>query len=161
MERKKELPAATESKIRAVLVAVSTQKQTAAKTWEYLNELSFLAKTIQIETVCLFTQNLPCPDAKTYIGKGKLQELQGYVQAYPVDVVIFDDELSPLQFRHLERTLPGLRILDRGLLILEVFNKRAVSARSKLQVQLARLQYLYPRLSRNQATDQHAGGKSD
>lgn len=157
MGRKTELALTTQSPLRAVLVAVSTQNQPAAKTWQYLDELSFLAKTIQIQTVSLLTQNLPHPDPKTYIGKGKLGELQGYVQAYPVEMIIFDDQLSPLQFRNLQKALPDQRILDRGLLILEVFNKRATTASAKLQVQLARLEYLYPRLPRNQSTDGKPG----
>ncbi|NIJ55186.1 GTPase HflX [Dyadobacter arcticus] len=157
MGRKEKLQATTEPARRAILVAVSSQKQAAAKTWEYLDELSFLAKTIRIETVCLFTQNLLHPDARTYTGKGKLEELRGYILAYPVDMIIYDDELTPLQFRSIEKAFPNVRILDRGLLILEVFNKRATSARSKLQVQLARLQYLYPRLARNQPAEGNQG----
>ena len=161
MGKKTELAPTTQSPLRAVLVAVSTQNQPAAQTWQYLEELSFLAKTVQIQTAGFFTQNLPHPDARTYIGKGKLQELQGYVQAYPVEMIIFDDQLSPLQFRSLEKALPDQRILDRGLLILEVFNERAATASAKLQVQLARLEYLYPRLPRNQSApvEQKDAGK--
>ena len=132
----------------AVLVAVSTQKQTSAKTKEYLDELAFLATTLGVETVQKFTQNLERADIKTYVGKGKLEEINIFVTANPVDMIIFDDDLSPSQVRNLEVIFKDIKVLDRSLLILDIFAMRAKTAQSKLQVELAQYQYMYPRLTR-------------
>ena len=96
----------------AVLVAVSTQKQTSAKTKEYLDELAFLATTLGVETVQKFTQNLERADIKTYVGKGKLEEINIFVTANPVDMIIFDDDLSPSQVRNLEVIFKDIKVLD-------------------------------------------------
>jgi len=132
----------------AVLVAVSTQKQTTGKTKEYLDELAFLATTLGVETIQKFTQNLERADIKTYVGKGKLEEINTFVTANPVDMIIFDDDLSPSQVRNLEVVFKDIKVLDRSLLILDIFAMRAKTAQSKLQVELAQYQYMYPRLTR-------------
>lgn len=132
---------------KAVLVAVSSQKQSVEKTREYLDELEFLASTIQIKSVAKFTQNLDQPDKRTFIGKGKLEEIQAFIEAEEIQVVIFDDDLSPSQVRNLENELK-VKIYDRSLLILDIFLFRAKTAQAKTQVELARSQYLLPRLTR-------------
>lgn len=134
-------------KEKAILIAVSSQKQSSEKTWEYLDELEFLASTIAIETVATFTQNLDTPDKRTFIGKGKLEEIREFVEEYEVEVIIFDDELSPSQVRNLENEFK-VKIYDRSLLILDIFLFRARTAQAKTQVELARAQYLLPRLTR-------------
>jgi GTP-binding protein HflX len=113
---------------------------------EYLEELEFLAMTYGLTTRKWFTQKLEKPDKSTFIGKGKLAEIKNYVKEHAIDVVIFDDELSPSQQRNIEKEL-GKKILDRTTLILEIFEQRAHTAHAKTQVQLAQYQYLLPRLT--------------
>ncbi len=132
----------------AVLVALISQKQTAEKTQEYLDELAFLAETSGVATVGRFTQRLDRADTRTYVGKGKMQEIQTFLLANPVDMVIFDDDLTPSQVRNLEALFVDVKVVDRSLLILNIFSMRAQSAQSKLQVELAQYQYMYPRLTR-------------
>ena len=132
----------------AVLVAVSSQRQSAEKTQEYLDELAFLATTLGVDTIQSFTQNLDRPDIRTYVGKGKLEEIQTFIAANPVDMIIFDDDLTPSQVRNLEGTFKEIKVLDRGLLILNIFAMRAQTAQAKTQVELAQYQYMYPRLTR-------------
>ncbi|WP_247234104.1 GTPase HflX [Telluribacter sp. SYSU D00476] len=132
----------------AVLVAVSSQRQSAEKTQEYLDELAFLATTLGVNTIQSFTQNLDRPDIRTYVGKGKLEEIQTFIAANPVDMIIFDDDLTPSQVRNLEGTFKEIKVLDRGLLILNIFAMRAQTAQAKTQVELAQYQYMYPRLTR-------------
>ncbi|MEZ0612066.1 GTPase HflX [Fibrella sp. WM1] len=132
----------------AVLVAVSTQKQTASQTQEYLDELAFLAETSGIVTKKTFTQKLERPDVRTFVGKGKLEEIQTYVLAEPVDTIIFDDDLTPAQVRNLEAEFKDIKVLDRSLLILNIFSMRAQTAQSRVQVELAQYQYIFPRLTR-------------
>lgn len=132
----------------AVLVAVSSQRQSAEKTQEYLDELAFLATTLGVNTIQSFTQNLDRPDIRTYVGKGKLEEIQTFITANPVDMIIFDDDLTPSQVRNLEGTFKEIKVLDRGLLILNIFAMRAQTAQAKTQVELAQYQYMYPRLTR-------------
>ncbi|MFC5407724.1 GTPase HflX [Larkinella bovis] len=132
----------------AVLVALVTQKQSAEKTQEYLEELAFLAETSGVITAKSFVQKLDRPDTRTYVGKGKLEEIRTFVIDNPVDTVIFDDDLSPSQVRNLEAALPNIKVLDRSLLILTIFSMRAQTAQAKLQVELAQYQYMYPRLTR-------------
>ncbi len=148
MIEKKQLYSTAQVREKAVLVAVSTQKQSATKTKEYLDELAFLAETLGIETLQVFTQNLDRPDNKTYTGKGKLEEIKAFVTAEPVDMIIYDDDLSPAQVRNLERVFEEIKVIDRSLLILDIFAMRAQTAQSKLQVELAQYQYMYPRLTR-------------
>lgn len=132
---------------KAILVAVASQKQSPLQTSEYLSELAFLASTINIETTDRFTQNLETPDKRTFIGKGKLEEIQVFVELEEIDIVIFDDDLSPSQVRNLENELK-VKIYDRSLLILDIFLFRAKTSQAKTQVELARAQYLLPRLTR-------------
>ncbi|GHB68566.1 GTPase HflX [Persicitalea jodogahamensis] len=134
----------------AVLVAVSPQKQSAAQTQEYLDELAFLVSTLGVETTHTFTQNLEKPESRTYVGSGKLQEIKTFIAAEPVDMVIFDDDLSPSQVRNLEAAFEEheIKVLDRSLLILDIFAMRAKTAQAKTQVELAQYQYVYPRLTR-------------
>ncbi len=147
IDKKKSYSTAVEPET-AVLVAVSTQKQTAVQTKEYLDELAFLATTLGIKTVKTFTQNLEKTDIKTYTGKGKLEEIQIFITANPVDMVIYDDDLTPSQVRNLEQVFKDVKVIDRSLLILDIFAMRAQTAQSKLQVELAQYQYMYPRLTR-------------
>ncbi len=131
----------------AVLVAVINQQQSAEKAEEYLDELAFLAETAGILTVKRFTQRLDKPDTRTFIGKGKLAEVQFYIQENEVETVIFDDDLSPSQLRNIENTLK-IKVYDRSLLILDIFLRRAQTAQARTQVELARFEYLLPRLTR-------------
>lgn len=130
----------------AILIAVQTSTQTEAQTEEYLDELAFLASTAGAETVRRFTQKLPHPDSRTFIGKGKLSEVEDYIKAHEnVSLVIFDDDLTPKQTSILEQTLK-IKILDRSSLILDIFARRAQTAQAKAQVELAQMQYMLPRL---------------
>ena len=130
----------------AVLIGLITQQQNADKVKEYLDELEFLASTIQLDTVKTFTQSLPKADLKTFVGKGKLAEINAYIKENDVNVVIFDDDLTPSQLRNIEKEL-NIKIYDRSLLILDIFQFRAQSAQAKTQVELARSKYLLPRLT--------------
>ena len=131
---------------RAVLVAIARDRQDERQVTEYLDELEFLAETADIETEARFVQKLPMPNNRTFVGPGKLEEIVAYVQEHEIDVVIFDDELSPSQTRNLEKEI-GRRILDRTSLILDIFVSRATTAYAKTQVELARYEYLLPRLA--------------
>lgn len=132
----------------AILVGVITQKQNAGKTKEYLEELAFLAETSGVKTLKTFVQRLNFPDQKTFVGKGKLEEIQEWVALNPVDTIIFDDELSPSQVRNLEKVFENKKVLDRSLLILNIFSQRARTDQAKRQVELAQYKYLLPRLTR-------------
>lgn len=132
---------------KAILVALSPKQQSPEKTEEYLDELDFLAKTLGITTKKHFVQKLDKPDIRSFVGKGKLDEIVTYVRDQSIDVVIFDDDLSPSQLRNLEKEL-SVKIYDRSLLILDIFLKRAQTSQAKTQVELARYQYLMPRLTR-------------
>jgi GTP-binding protein HflX len=114
---------------------------------EYLDELAFLAETAGAVGVMAFTQKLPYPNPRTYVGEGKLQEIKNYADEQDIDAVIFDDELSPSQIRNIERAL-NRKIIDRSILILDIFAKRARTFHAKTQVELAQLQYMLPRLTR-------------
>ncbi|MDF2516231.1 MAG: GTPase HflX [Sphingobacterium sp.] len=131
----------------AVLVSVITQGVTEAKAKEYLEELEFLVQTAGGETKGMFTQKLAFPDRATFVGSGKLEEIKAYVEAEEIDIVVFDDELSPSQLRNIEKELKR-KILDRSNLILDIFARHAKTAQAKTQVELAQLQYLLPRLTR-------------
>ncbi|NIK73288.1 GTP-binding protein HflX [Thermonema lapsum] len=130
----------------AVLVALQTPKQSREKVEEYLDELAFLAQTLSIDVKERFTQRLERPDARTFVGKGKLEEIKQYVEEHQIDTIIFDDELSPSQVRNLEKYF-NRRIYDRNLLILYIFWQRAQTAQAKTQVELAQYEYLLPRLT--------------
>jgi len=131
----------------AVLVGVITHNQTEEMAREYLEELAFLAETAGAEQRAVFTQRLDVSHPKTFIGSGKLQEVKAFVMEEEIDMVIFDDELTPSQLRNIEREL-NCRILDRTNLILDIFAGRAQTAHAKTQVELAQYQYLLPRLTR-------------
>jgi GTP-binding protein HflX len=131
----------------AVIVGVINQNQRLEQAEEYLEELAFLALTAGALVKKRYLQRLTFPNPRTFIGEGKLQEIADYVVAEEIDIVIFDDELSPSQLRNLENALK-CKILDRSNLILDIFASRAKSAQAKFQVELAQAQYLLPRLTR-------------
>jgi GTP-binding protein HflX len=130
---------------RAILVGVVDKTQTEEQVHEYLDELSFLAETAGAVPVKRFTQKLGHPDSKTFIGKGKLEELKNYITTRDIRVVIFDDELSGSQISNIEKIL-DTKTIDRSDLILDIFAGRAKTAQAKLQVELAQYQYILPRL---------------
>lgn len=131
----------------AILIGVAGQDQNDREVKEFLNELAFLTETAGAIPIHTFIQRLDTPNPKTYVGSGKLAEIEEYVTKEDIDLVIFDDELSPSQIRNVERVLKR-RILDRTNLILDIFAKRAKTAHAKTQVELAQYQYLLPRLTR-------------
>lgn len=130
----------------AVLAGLINYQQDEEKLKEYLDELEFLATTAHIETLKRYTQKLEKPDAKTFLGKGKLEEIAAYIKENNVSTLIFDDELSPSQQKNIEKIIK-CKVLDRTALILEIFAARAQTAHAKTQVQLAQYQYLLPRLT--------------
>lgn len=132
---------------KAILVGVITQNQNETQLKEYLDELSFLAETAGAIEVKRFTQKVTHPDPKTFVGKGKLEEILNYIQENEVHVIIFDDELSPSQARNIERVIE-IKVLDRSSLILDIFASRAQTSNARTQVELAQCQYLLPRLTR-------------
>lgn len=129
----------------AVLVGLIHQHQTEDQAHEYLAELAFLAETAGAKTLKTFTQRLPHPDNKTFVGKGKLEEIRDYVQSKGATLVIFDDELSGSQLSNIEKVL-NVKTIDRSDLILDIFASRAQTAQAKVQVELAQYQYILPRL---------------
>lgn len=153
----------------AVLVGIITPQQPEERTNEYLDELAFLADTNHIQPVKRFVQRLEYPNSTTYVGEGKLQEIRDYIinhnhptaqtcvdpgqpaagnqEDTPIELVIFDDELSPRQIRNIEKALQ-VRVMDRTILILEIFLQRAQTSYAKTQVEMAHLQYMLPRLTR-------------
>lgn len=143
----KEFVISKETTERTVLVGLVTPTQNELKVGEYLAELAFLADTAGAETVKMFTQKLDYPNPRTFVGKGKLDEIKQYVEANDIGMVIFDDDLTVKQVANIEREL-GVKILDRTSLILDIFAKRAQTANAKTQVELAQYQYLLPRLTR-------------
>jgi GTP-binding protein HflX len=132
---------------RAVLVGVILPHETDEQTKEYLEELQFLVDTAGAETVKTFTQKLQRPDRSTFVGSGRLEDIKAFVIEEEIDMVVFDDELTPSQLRNIENELQ-VKILDRNNLILDIFAGRAQTAQAKSQVELAQLQYLLPRLTR-------------
>lgn len=141
------------NKQTAVLVAIGDARQPELTT-EHLDELAFLTETAGIIAEKRMVQNLKAPDSRTFIGKGKVEELKSCVFENNITTVVFDDDLSPSQLRNLEKELnpkdreQGVKIYDRSLLILDIFLKRAQTAQARTQVELARNQYLLPRLTR-------------
>lgn len=132
---------------RAVLISVCSSNMTMERTEEYLSELAFLLDTAGGIPVKIFIQKLDHPDKRTYVGKGKVEEIKECIEAENIDLVVVDDELTPSQLRNLEREL-NRRILDRTTLILDIFAKRARTSIAKTQVELAQYQYMLPRLTR-------------
>lgn len=143
----KDLILSQENNERAVLVGLVTPAQPEDKAREYLAELAFLADTAGAETVKTFTQKVDWPNPRTFVGKGKLEEIRQYVEANDIGIAIFDDDLTSKQVANLERELK-VKILDRTSLILDIFASRAQTANAKTQVELAQYQYLLPRLTR-------------
>lgn len=131
---------------RAVLVSVIRDRQEQSQCEEYLDELQFLAETAGITTVKRFMQKLTAPNSRTYVGPGKLEEIAAWCEDNKIDVVIFDDELSPAQTNNIEKAV-GRRITDRTRLILDIFVQRAQTAYAKTQVKLAQYEYMLPRLT--------------
>ena len=129
----------------AVLVGLVQKDQTETQVQEYLDELSFLAETAGAVTVKRFIQKLQHPDSRTFVGKGKLEEIKNYVQGKNIRIVIFDDELSGSQITNIEKAL-DIKAIDRSDLILDIFARRAKTAQAKAQVELAQYQYILPRL---------------
>jgi len=134
-----------ESEERAVLIGLIQKDQTETQVQEYLDELSFLATTAGAVAVKTFTQKLPHPDSRTFIGKGKLEEIRQYVAGKNIRIAIFDDELSGAQINNIEKALE-IKTIDRSDLILDIFARRAKTAQAKAQVELAQYQYILPRL---------------
>lgn len=134
------------SQEKAILVAIIRDKKDEQKVNDYLDELEFLAQTAGALTVARFTQKLPYPDRRTFVGSGKIEEIAQYVKEEEIDSVIFDDELSPSQIRNIEQIVKA-KIIDRTNLILDIFAQRATTAYAKTQVELAQYQYLLPRLT--------------
>lgn len=130
---------------KAILVGLVQKNQTELQVTEYLDELQFLSETAQAITVKRFVQKLSHPDSRTFVGKGKLEEIQSYIQSKGADVVIFDDELSGAQINNIEKAL-NVKTIDRSDLILDIFASRAKTAQAKAQVELAQYQYILPRL---------------
>ncbi len=132
---------------KAILIGVVTREQDKSRAEEYLDELAFLAKTAGANPVKKFLQKLNVPNNKTFLGKGKIEEVRQYAKAEEIELIIFDDDLTPVQLRNIERILE-CKILDRSNLILDIFASRARTANAKTQVELAQYQYLLPRLTR-------------
>ncbi|MDP4854822.1 MAG: GTPase HflX, partial [Schleiferiaceae bacterium] len=132
---------------RCVLVGAVTRFQDETKVQEYLDELRFLAETAGAETMALFTQKLDRPDPKLFLGSGKMNEIKEYVGEHEIDLVIFDDELSPSQLKNIEKLLE-VKVMDRTNLILDIFAARAQTSYARTQVELAQYEYLLPRLTR-------------
>ncbi len=130
---------------KAILVGVVDKTQTDEQVHEYLDELAFLAETAGAITLKRFTQKMTHPDSKTFVGKGKLEEIKTYIALKDIRVVIFDDELSGSQISNIEKIL-DTKTIDRSDLILDIFASRAKTAQAKLQVELAQYQYILPRL---------------
>jgi GTP-binding protein HflX len=134
-----------EKEERAVLVGLIYKDQTEPQVQEYLDELAFLAETAGAVSVKRFTQKMEHPHSRTFVGKGKLQEIKNYIQGKDIRVVIFDDELSGAQINNIEKELDA-KTIDRSDLILDIFARRAKTAQAKAQVELAQYQYILPRL---------------
>ena len=130
---------------KAVLIGLVHKEQTEVQVKEYLEELAFLVETAGALAVKRFFQKLPHPDSKTFVGKGKLEEIKQYIDAKGIQLAIFDDELTGSQIQNIEKAL-GITTIDRSDLILDIFASRARTAQAKVQVELAQYQYLLPRL---------------
>ncbi|MBI2284287.1 MAG: GTPase HflX [Bacteroidetes bacterium] len=141
IEKKK----AIQNEEKTVLVGLIQKDQTEEQVTEYLDELAFLSETAGALAVKRFTQKLPHPDSRSFVGKGKLEEIKDYVRGRDIHLVIFDDELTGSQISNIEKEL-GVKTIDRSDLILDIFASRARTAQAKVQVELAQYQYLLPRL---------------
>ncbi len=132
-------------KERVVLVGIAQSRADLPKLYEYLDELKFLSTTANVEPVEIFHQILEKPDTKFFVGSGKLKEIKEYCKLHAIDAVIFDDEISPSQQNNIEKELQ-IKVLDRSMLILDIFAQNAKTMQAKTQVELAQTQYLLPRL---------------
>jgi len=130
---------------KAIMVGLVYGEQTETQLLEYMDELEFLTNTAGANVLKRFTQKLPHPDVKSFVGKGKLEEIKEYIDFKEIDLIIFDDEISPKQQAYLEEELK-IKVLDRSNLILDIFARRAQTAQAKTQVELAQYQYIMPRL---------------
>jgi len=137
---------AAQKKESAVLVGLIQKDDTEAKVTEYMDELAFLSETAGLVPKKRFVQKLYKPDSKTFLGSGKINEINEYIKENDIEVVVFDDDLSPSQIRNLEKIFE-IKIYDRSLLILDIFLARAKTAQAKTQVEVARYEYLLPRLT--------------
>ena len=133
---------------RAILIGLITPNLQREQVYEYLEELAFLAKTAGAVPVRNFTQKLQHPDNATFLGKGKINEVKEFVISEKIDIIIFDDDLTPSQIRNIQKIFPERKILDRSNLILDIFASRAQTAQARTQVELAQYEYLLPRLTR-------------
>ena len=133
---------------RAILIGLITPKLQRNQVYEYLEELAFLAKTAGALPVRNFTQKLKHPDNSTFLGKGKINEVKEFAISEKIDIIIFDDDLTPSQIRNIQKIFPERKILDRSNLILDIFASRAQTAQARTQVELAQYEYLLPRLTR-------------
>ena len=134
---------------KAILIGLITPDVTKEQAYEYLDELAFLTDTAGAKPVRNFTQKLPHPDNKTFLGKGKIEEVRLYAEENEIKLIIFDDDLSPSQIRNIEKVFgEETKVLDRSNLILDIFASRAQTAQARTQVELAQYQYLLPRLTR-------------
>lgn len=132
---------------KAILIGLITQKQDEEKLNEYMDELEFLANTAGAVVYKRFTQKLDQPHSRTFVGKGKLEEINSYAKEHEIDTIIFDDELTPSQLKNIEKELDR-KIIDRTNLILDIFAQRAETSYARTQVELAQYEYLLPRLTR-------------
>lgn len=144
LELKKQKPVGRE---RCILVGIINRDQDEEKSREYLEELRFLADTAGADTMHMFTQKLSKPDPRTFLGSGKMEDIKGYVDAENIDMVVFDDELTPSQLKNIE-ALMEVKVMDRTNLILDIFAARAQTSYARTQVELAQYQYLLQRLTR-------------
>ena len=132
---------------RCILIGAITREQNEIKSQEYINELKFLAQTAGTKSIKVFQQKLDKPDPNTFLGSGKMDEVNNFIKAEKIDIAIFDDELTPSQLKNIERIL-NIKVLDRTNLILDIFASRARTSYARNQVMLAQYEYLLPRLTR-------------
>jgi GTP-binding protein HflX len=147
-----------EKKARAILVGLNTDKS-ETDFERSMNELKELTKAIDIEVACTATQSLPNPDRSTYIGSGKVEEIRNSLDVFDADIIIFNDTLSPMQIRNLEKAL-DTEVIDRTGLILQIFARRAKTKEARQQVEYAQLQYMLPRLAHMRTSLSRQGGGS-
>ena len=134
-------------KEKAILIGLITPDTTPEKVYEYLDELAFLAKTAGAYPIRNFTQRLKHPDTTTFLGKGKIEEVRVYAEEECIELIIFDDDLSPSQIRNIQKIFENCKIIDRSNLILDIFASHAQTAQARTQVELAQYEYLLPRLT--------------
>ncbi|MDP4616651.1 MAG: GTPase HflX [Schleiferiaceae bacterium] len=132
---------------RCILIGIVNRDQDEEKSREYLEELRFLADTAGADTIHMFTQKLTQANSRTFLGSGKMEDIKGFVQAENIDMIVFDDELTPSQLKNIE-ALMEVKVMDRTNLILDIFAARAQTSYARTQVELAQYQYLLPRLTR-------------